>query len=39
MKKGEFNTNKKRILFVCSGNACRSQIAEGWTRALAGQTV
>jgi arsenate reductase len=30
---------KKRILFVCSGNACRSQIAEGWARALAGDTV
>ena len=22
--------NRKRILFVCSGNACRGQIAEGW---------
>ena len=30
---------KKRILFVCSGNACRSQIAEGWARALAGPEV
>ena len=24
------------ILFVCTGNSCRSQMAEGWTRALAG---
>jgi len=28
-----------RILFVCSGNACRSQIAEAWARALAGPAV
>lgn len=32
-------TQKKRILFVCSGNASRSQMAEGWTRALFGTRV
>jgi len=28
-----------RILFVCSGNACRSQIAEAWTRYLGNATL
>lgn len=31
--------DKKRILFVCSGNACRSQIAEGWVHALGDNRV
>jgi arsenate reductase len=25
---------KTRVLFLCTGNACRSQIAEGWARCL-----
>lgn len=28
--------DKPNILFLCTGNACRSQIAEGWGRALKG---
>jgi arsenate reductase len=38
-KKKKKRPVKKKILFLCTGNACRSQIAEGWARHLKSDVI
>jgi arsenate reductase len=33
------SSRKLRILFLCTGNSCRSQMAEGWARHLSGDRL
>lgn len=35
----QHQANKPHVLFLCTGNSCRSQMAEGWARHFLGERI